>query len=130
LDVFGWSEVNTYLNEQGIAPGEYFLFTHKWFLSGEVELATKGKYTVMCFNVKNSNGFGIWDRHLDMRGKDGIFICSDRYPAKPGEKFGAYFESIRGPDRVLLHRSGVPSKTLYFYKCVDLLRRYPVPYLR
>ncbi len=129
LDVFGWSEVNRYLCEQGISPERCFLFTHKWFLSGQVELATKGKYKVMCFNPYDPRGFGIWDRNLDMRGKDGIFICSDRYPAEPKKNYGGYFESISGPDRVVIHRSGVPSKTLYFYRCENLLTRYPMPYL-
>ena len=127
LDVIGWDEVNRYLTENGLCPEEWFLFTHKWFLSSQADLATEGRYTVMCFNMNNPHAFGIWDSRLDMRGKNGVFICSNRYAAKPAEKFGAYFESISGPDAVTVNRSGVPSKTLYFYRCKNLLRRYPVP---
>lgn len=128
LDGLRWDEVNRYLYEQGISSERCFLFTHKWFLSGQVELATKGRFKVMCFNPYDPRGFGIWDRTLDMRGKDGIFICSDRYPADPKKQYAAYFEYISGPDRVVIHRNGVPSKTLYFYRCHNLLKRYPVPH--
>lgn len=127
LDLIGWDEVDRYLSRNGISSDDTFLFSHKWFLSGEIELATKGRYPVLCFNRSDARGFGIWDAKLDVRGKSGVFICTDRYSASPEQEFAAYFDSISSPETVVIERGGVPSKTLYFYRCSNLLRRYPVP---
>lgn len=50
LDIHGWKEIDNYLSKQQIDPDSAFIFTYRWFLSGVVELATAGKYDVMCFH--------------------------------------------------------------------------------
>lgn len=128
LDQQGWQVVNDYLKLNEIDPAEVFLFTHKWFLSGEVELAAKGKFKVLCFNKKDSRGYGIWDRKYDMIGKDAVCIYTNRYKIDPIERFGAYFESISSPDSITVFRGGVPSKRFYFSSCRNLKKRFPLPY--
>ena len=127
LDAFGWDEVRNYIFKK-YAQKDIFLFTNKWFLSGEVDLAVQGKYPVMCFNETDSRGFGIWDAQQDMRGKDGVLISSNRYPTKAQEKYSAYFQNISRPDSVLVTRGSAPAKVYYFYHCKNLLKKYPVPY--
>lgn len=128
LDLIGWDEVDLYLSKNGISTENTFLFSHKWFLSGEIELATKGSYPVLCFNRSDPRGFGIWDAKWDLRGKNGIFICTDRYSTNPEKEFASYFESFSNPETVSIERGGVASKTFYFYRCNNLLEKYPVPY--
>jgi len=126
LDTFGWEKVPQYL--QINYPGkELFLFTHKWFLSGEVALAVKGQYPVMCFDKKDSRGFAFWDAKLDMRGKDGLLICSNRYKLNPAQ-YAPYFQSISQTDSIIIYRGSVPAKTLYFFYCRNLIEKYPLPY--
>jgi hypothetical protein len=127
LDLIGWEEIDLYLSRNDISAENTFLFSHRWFLSGEIELATRGRYTVMCFNKSDARAFGIWDSSLDMQGKNGLFVCTDRYPAKPEKEFASYFESFSKPDTVTIERGGVPSKRFYFYRCNHLLKKYPLP---
>ena len=128
LDIHGWEEIDKYLSQQKIDPDSTFLFTYRWFLSGEVDLATAGKYRVMCFHPKDSRGYGIWDADLNMVGKDGIYICSDRYFYDPIERYSEYFESISPPDSLVITRGGRYAKTIYLFRCQNLLKRYPLPY--
>jgi len=126
LDLFGWDKITDYLSTHAIHPDSTFLFTHKWFLSGEVEFATQGKFHVLCFNKSDSRGFGIWDASLDMRGRDGLFISTNVYAQDPFKCFSPYFESISPPDSILIERGGVVSKTIYFHHCKNLLVNFPV----
>lgn len=126
LDVVGWDALGNYILENYEKSGVSFLFTHKWFLSGEVALSVKGEFPVMCFNKRDPRGFGIWDSDLDMRGKTGLFICSNRFNKNPFEVYADYFEKISEPKTLIISRGGVPSKTFYLYECKNLLKRYPI----
>jgi hypothetical protein len=128
LDIHGWKKIDNYLSQQQIDHDSTFLFTYRWFLSGEVELAVAGKYHVMCFHLKDSRGYGIWDADLNMVGKDGIYICTDRYFYDPIERYSEYFESISPPDSLVITRGGRYAKTIYLFRCQNLLKRYPLPY--
>jgi hypothetical protein len=130
LDTHGWERVEDYLLARKVDPKTVFLFTHRWFLSAKIELATKGQFTVMCFNAHDSRGFGMWDADLDMRSKNGIFVCTDRDRISPQERFSAYFGHISSPDSILVERGGTLCRTIYLYRCSNLLRKFPVPYTR
>ncbi len=127
LDTFGWEQLDPYVNQK-YKRHDVFLFTNKWFLSGEVDLAVQGDYTVMCFNDRDARGFGLWDAELDQRGKDGVFICSNRYRQDPFEKYQDYFVHISEPDSLVVYRGAVPAKVFYFYYCRRLIKKYPLPY--
>ncbi|MEJ2627112.1 MAG: hypothetical protein P8078_00930, partial [bacterium] len=128
LDQQGWQVVSDYLEKNDIDPEKVFLFTPKWFLSGEVEFAGKGKYQVLCFNKKDSRGYGIWDQEKNMTGRDGICIYSNRYKIRPQERYKEYFTSFSSPDSITVARGGVLSKWFYFQHCHNLHKPYPLPY--
>jgi len=128
LDLVGWEAVPKFLEEQEWNEEDWFLFSHKWFLCGEIDLAIEGKYPVLCYNQKDPRGYGIWDKDLNMMGRNGIYICSDRYSTDPVNAFGEYFQSISPADSVVIERSGVPVKTLYFYQCLNQLKEFPPAY--
>jgi 4-amino-4-deoxy-L-arabinose transferase-like glycosyltransferase len=117
LDYYGWEAVAPYLEKNAITPENYFLFTRKWFLSGQVELATQGRFIVSCFNRKQPLNYQIWDARHDLRGKDGIFITTSRHFSDPHKYFNKYFESISELEKVIVKRGGVPSRVIYFYRC-------------
>ena len=127
LDMVGWRQVGRHLLEK-YGGQEIFLFTHKWFLSGEVDLAVQGKLPVLCFDAGDSRGFALWDAKLDMRGQDGVFITSSRFPLNPQAAFGDFFETIEAPDSLVIRRGGIDAQVFYFYRCRNLLERYPLPY--
>jgi hypothetical protein len=130
LDAYGWEAVDEYLREEGLTAADVFLFTHKWYLSGEVCLATGGRYDVMCFNATDGRGYSVWDRELDQRGRDGVCIYTDRYPVDARAEYGAYFESVDDPHQVHVMRGGVDVKAVYFARCRNLLRKYPLAAVR
>jgi hypothetical protein len=123
LDVVGWEQVRGYLQKNNIDPQAIFLFTHHWFTSGEVNLATKGKFTVMCF-CNDPHGYGIWDKEINMVGHDGICISTNTYRDNAPVTYKEFFDRIDAPDSATVYRGGVASKMLYFYKCKNLLKPY------
>jgi 4-amino-4-deoxy-L-arabinose transferase-like glycosyltransferase len=127
LDPFGWNAINAYLKENDFTSDKLFLFTHRWFLSGQVELATKGRYSVMCLNEHDPRGFGIWDQKSGNLHRDGLFICTNRYPANPQERYKPYFQSISFIDSLTVERSNKQGKTFYLYCCNHLVKN-PNPY--
>jgi len=128
LDMHGWEDISTYLQNHDLPPDSVFLFTHKWFLSGEVDLATAGKFRVMCFDEKDPRGYGVWDKKVDVIGKDGIGIYSNRFAVNAQERFGKYFQSVDAPDSLIVERGGVRAKTFYFVRCRNLLQKYEAPF--
>lgn len=124
LDMVGWDEVNNYVVSNAINPDTTFLFTPHFLISGKVDLSTRGRYPVMCFN-EHCRAYAEWDKQLDMRGKDAIYICTNRYFEDPQKKFAPYFESISDPVMVSVSRGGVPSKIFYFYTCKNLRQPFP-----
>lgn len=128
LDTIGWDRIKSYLEQEKLTPDQVFLFTHRWFLSGEVELATDGKYKTLCFHERDPRGFGIWDSNETVTGMDGLFICTNRNFRNPVKSYGDYFESISAPDTLTIRRGGVIAKQIYVYRCKNLLKSYPNPY--
>lgn len=128
LDMYGWEKINHYLADNKVSPDSLFLFTPKWMLSGQVELATRGRFTVMCFNEGDPRGYGIWDKQLDVLGRDAICFYTNRYRANPAVEFTEHFTAIGATDSIFVYRGGRIAKTLYFTRCYKLLSKYKAPY--
>ncbi|MBN1559755.1 glycosyltransferase family 39 protein, partial [candidate division KSB1 bacterium] len=128
LDMVGWEEIDRYLTTQGLSPDSLFLFTHKWLLSGQVELATRGRYRVLCFDEGDPRGYGVWDKSTEVQGLDGICIYSNRYRVAPADAFAANFRRIGVTDSVVVQRGGRYAKTFYFTRCHHLIKKYRTPF--
>lgn len=115
LDMYGWEKVEDYVQAHNVSPDSLFLFTHRWFLSSEVALATHGKYDVLCFDEQEPRSYGIWDRQADVLGKDGLCIYSNRYKVD-AQRFAAWFQHIEAVDSVNISRGGSAAKTIYFVR--------------
>lgn len=128
LDMVGWEQINNYLKEKDISSNDYFLFTHRWMLSGQVDLATRGTFDVMCFDAGDPRGYGIWDKNVDVIGKDAINICTNRYTVHPQVKYAENFESFSETDSVLVYRGGIFAKTYYFTRCYNCKQKIKAPF--
>jgi hypothetical protein len=124
LDAFGWGAVEQYVDAHAGRDARLFLFSHQWYLSGEVALATSGRFPVFCFSRDNARGFSFWRNESTMVGRDAICICTNRHFVDAARVFGGFFESIAPPDSTVVRRGGVPSKTYYFWTCHRLLRPF------
>jgi len=123
LDMYGWEKVADYLQAHNSSPDSLFLFTHRWFLSGEVALATHGKYDVLCFDEQEPRAFGAWNKQADVLGKDGLCIYSNRYKVDAA-RFAACFQHIEAIDSVNISRGGSTAKTIYFVRMRNLEHKF------
>ncbi|RQW06719.1 phospholipid carrier-dependent glycosyltransferase [candidate division KSB1 bacterium] len=128
LDMVGWQEIDRYLTTNSLSPDSVFLFTHKWLLSGQVELATSGRYAVLCFDEGDPRGYGVWDKSVDVQGRDAICIYSNRYRVSPADAFAANFSSFGATDSLAVQRGGRHAKTFYFTRCHHLVQKYRAPF--
>jgi putative flippase GtrA len=124
LDTYSWDELGNYILTE-YKTDSLFLFSNRWLISGQIDLAVAGKFAVMCFNKSDARGFGIWDDKLNMLGKDGLFICTNRYNADPVKEYSDYFSTIEMNDSLVVYRGSLPAKTFYFYLCKNLHKKYP-----
>ncbi len=128
LDMVGWDAIPTYLNQKGLSADEVFLFSHKWYLGGEISLAADPSFSIMCLNRSDSRGFGVWNAHKNVLGRDGICIYTNRYRVNPEKSYGEYFERVSPPDSTVIYRGGRYAKTIYFSRCENMIKPYPLPY--
>jgi hypothetical protein len=127
LDVHGWEQVASRIDEHGMSADSVFLLTHKWFLGGQLCLATHDRYPVRCFGP-DPRGFGIWARGKTVVGRDAVCVTTSRYPLDVHAAYGEYFEHIELLDSIAVTRGGVPAKTMYLHYCRGMLKAYPRPF--
>jgi hypothetical protein len=128
LDGLGWREMIIQLREEGNLPEDAFLFAHKWFNGGELAYATQGEFPVTVFNLKSPQGFAFWVDNCDLVGKDGIFVCTDRYPAEAVKLYQDYFIRIIPLEDISIERGGKIAQVFHVWCCENLLRPFPAPY--
>src|SRR5262249_30282031 len=66
LEMSGWTSVARELDARGLVgrPGT-FLFTGRWFHSGQLAFAIRNRAPVLCYNAADARGFGYWSRPED-----------------------------------------------------------------
>lgn len=121
------------LAERGLLEREKtFAFTNRWFLSGKVDWAIKGKLPVLCFTSKDPRGFAFLHKQADYIGSDGVLVAVQSegkwYPPDAELYYGEYFERITFLGEVEVKRGCHVEVTLRLYLCKNLLKPYPMPY--
>lgn len=129
LDGQGWSEVYNEIKEQGLINSENtFVFTTKWFLSGEFEFASKGNYPVFAFNPESPYSYAFWDKTAENIGKNGIFITTDRFHDDPVAYCAGYFEDFEMIKKLTTYRGNNEAQVFEIWICKNLLKPFPNPY--
>lgn len=125
LDLFGWDQVARELEHRSntVLPND-FVFTGKWYHSGQLALATQVRSPVLCYNSQAAHGFAHWSRPEHWRGKSGILVVVDPCSTQPAayEKYFQRIESLGGFD---VRRRGVAVRHVRFYRCERQLRPFP-----
>ena len=124
LDTYGWPELDKYLSAQEFDGGKPFLFTRKWYMSGEVDLATRGEWDVFCFNRFEANAYADWAKGVDLVGRDAIFITTDRHFTDPTKMYKPYFDEISAPEVIEIYRGGFVAKKFLLYRCKNLKQNF------
>jgi hypothetical protein len=126
MEMAGWSSVARRLDEHGLLdqPGT-FLFTSRWYTSGQLQFAVDGRASVLCYNPAEPHAFADWTIPDQWVGHDGILVSFDEHEV---ENYAEYFCRIELLDEFLMTRYGNPFRRVFIYRCANQLR--PFPYQR
>jgi len=129
LDGLGWNKVLKHLEDERIIQNKHtFLFTDKWFTGGELAWAGENKYQITVLNSNAPHAFAFWTKPDSLVGKDGIYVCTDRYNDSPKLLYSNYFEKIEHVENYDLYRNGQITKRYYIWNCRNLLKPFVWPY--
>ena len=129
-DLSGWESVGDEIRARGwLEEDNVFFFTNRWYDSGQLAFAIRGKRPTTCYNSLDARGFAFWSHPYDYLGRTGYFVVAD----EPSEKiirpeFERFFERIEKPVEFPMTRSGKPFRIVRVYKCVNQIKPYPVSY--
>ncbi|MFH1416232.1 MAG: glycosyltransferase family 39 protein [Elusimicrobiota bacterium] len=127
IDIIGWNFLEKHLKEAGYRESDIFLFTHKWYVGGQIAFAVRGRYPVMCLSsIGDARGFSIWQDQEKEIGKDGLFICTSKFFLDPSQRYSGYFDSIELAETIPVMRNKKLVKNIYVYKCRNFRKPYPV----
>ena len=130
IEISGWESVGEELRSRGLVERpNTFLFTDRWYESGELAFAVRNRIPVTCYRQGDARGFAFWSNPDDWLHHDGILIDSDRRPELI-EEYRPYFREIQPLPPIEMKRGGRLFRTLNAYLCVDQTRPYPFTYVR
>jgi hypothetical protein len=123
MEMAGWPSVARELDERGLLDRpETFLFTSRWFTSGQLEFAVDSRATVLCYNTAEPHAFADWTSPDQWVGRDGILVCFDELEF---ENYVEYFRRIELLAEFPMTRNDVPFRRVFIYQCTDQLRPFP-----
>jgi hypothetical protein len=125
IDMYGWDEVGRELGRRGLLglPGT-FLFTSKWYHSGQLAFATDGKSPVLCYNPNLPHHFAYWSHANQWVGKDGILLVINHSSTEP-EFYDRWFERIEPLGEFAVTRAGKTVRRVRLFRCVNQTRPFP-----
>lgn len=125
VDLYGWDAVARELRARGLVnrPGT-FLFTSKWYHSGQLAFALGGEGPVLCYSPSDPHGFGHWSQPGDWVGRDGILVVVNDSSTEPAA-FDRWFETIDSLGDFNVDRAGETVRTVHLYRCVRQTKPFP-----
>jgi 4-amino-4-deoxy-L-arabinose transferase-like glycosyltransferase len=124
LEMSGWTSVAGELENRGLLrePGT-FLFTDRWYDSGQLAFALRDRVPVLCYNT-DARGFAYWTRPEDWVGHDGLFVCVGERPYDPAA-YGRYFKSVKLIAEFPMTRNGDQVRRVRVYRCAEQTQPFP-----
>jgi hypothetical protein len=124
-DLSGWDQVATALRRRGLLdPPGSFVFTSRWFDSGQLAYALGPSVPVLCYNARDAHGFAHWSRPEDWVNRTGILVVARESSTEP-QAYDRWFERIEPVGRVEVLRRGRPLRVVYLYRCIRQRRPFP-----
>ena len=125
-DISGWESVATELDARGlVGQPKTFLFTTKWYESGQLAFAIRERSPVLCLNDGDARGFAFWSKPADWIGWNGYLVTTEKQPWEV-DVIGPYFERVRKVAEFPMTRGGVTYRPVMVWKFVN--QRYPFPF--
>jgi hypothetical protein len=125
LDSYGWDQVGRALEARGLLerPG-LFLFSDRWYTSGQLAFAIDGRIPVTCYNRHHAQNFAYWSEPRDWVGHDGIFVGINDCELVVRDMARSFrrFESL---GKVSVNRNGVCVRDVSLYRGIDQKKPFP-----
>ena len=123
-EISGWESVAADLDARGIlSRPNTFLFTNRWFNSGQLAFAVRNRIPVVCYNATDARGFAFWSRPEEWVGKDGVLIDLDDTVDSSGD-YERYFQTVTSVASTSMQRSGRPFRKVRIYLCKNQSRPF------
>jgi Dolichyl-phosphate-mannose-protein mannosyltransferase len=124
-DMYGWDQVAQEMERRRLIgqPGT-FLFTGKWYHSGQLAFATKGKSPVLCYNPNVPHHFAYWSSEQEWVGHDGILVAVNHSSTEP-EIYERWFERIEPAGEFRVKRGGATIREVRFFRCIRQTKPFP-----
>lgn len=125
VDLCGWDQLARELDRRGLTGDpRTFLFTSRWYQSGQLAFATKGAMPVLCYNRHRAQNFAYWSRPQDWVGHDGVFVgvnaCEDEV-----RDYSRYFSQVKLLGTYHVLRGGQPIRTIHLYLFIKQIEPFP-----
>lgn len=119
LDGYGWNELVEKLDNKNFITNSDFVFSHKWFISGQLAFAAKNKYQITCLQNDQKSGFDFWINKESLISRTGFFISPSKFNDSPVELYKNNFDSITKIDSFSIKHNNKIVKTFYIWKCTN-----------
>jgi Dolichyl-phosphate-mannose-protein mannosyltransferase len=127
-EMSGWDSLGPELKARGlIGQPKTFLFTDRWYESGQLAFAVRSEAPVLCYNFGDSHGFAQWSDPDDWVGWDGVLITT-RDCRREMRILRMFFEKIELIDEFPMTRGGAPFRTVRVWRCTHQERPFPFRY--
>lgn len=121
-ELYGWKDVGERVEEiRREMAGEkgtnsVFIFSYRYQLVSQLAFYLPGRPEVYCLNDW-LDAYDFFQRPEELLGKDGIFICDNRFDRKPGEF--CLFDSIQPEKDFVIFRSGKEARRFFIFRCYN-----------
>lgn len=123
-DAAGWDTLVEEVRRRGLLGGpDEFLFTSKWYDSGQLAFAARGEIPVLCYAPRGGHNFDLWTDPNRLVGRSGLLVVVDPCSTEPA-MYDRWFERIEPAGEVAIARGGRPVRHVRLYRCTNQLRPF------
>jgi 4-amino-4-deoxy-L-arabinose transferase-like glycosyltransferase len=117
VDISGWESVADELTARGfVGQPHTFIFTTKWFESGQLAFDIRERSPVLCYNPGDARGFAFWSKPEQWVGWDAYLVSTEgeEWEAK---MFAPYFSRVEKVAEFPMTRGGKPFRNVKVWHC-------------
>jgi 4-amino-4-deoxy-L-arabinose transferase-like glycosyltransferase len=121
-ELYGWKEAGEevekirkeMIDKKG--KNSVFIFSYRYQLVSQLAFYVPGRPEVFCLN-NWSDAYDYFQKEENLLGKDGIFVCDNRFDRKP-EEF-CFFDSVQKEKDLAIFRAGQEVRRFYIFRCYN-----------
>lgn len=124
-ETFGWDALASEIRSRGLLDGPApFVFTSKWYDSGQIGFALDGRAEVACYAPRGGHAFDLWTDGGRQVGRDGLLVVVDPCSTEPA-MYDRWFARIEPVGSVAIRRGGRIVRSVRLYRCSGQTRPFP-----